>query len=195
MNVVIATWNKVKREWMERGLLRTGLPITAISNQIEDIDETEPTFRGNARLKVEAIRRGDSTSIIVGEDSGLSVEALDGFPGVKTARFLKGTDDDRAKKIIELLQGVPLSKRKAVFHSAIVVSFPDGTQVVCEGVMHGWISTKRLEEEGYGYGGIFLLSNSLVLAEQPSKDYLVFDHHRQALFQANLAIHDWLANQ
>lgn len=193
MEIVIATWNKTKREWMERGLQRTGLPIKAISKQIEDIDETESTFSGNAELKVEAVRRVDSSSLIVGEDSGLSVEALNGFPGVKTARFLKGTDDDRAKKILELLQGVPISKRKAVFHSAIVVSFPDGTQVVCEGSMHGWISTNRVE--GEGYGGIFLLSNNLVLAEQPSKEYKLFDHHRQSLFQANLAIGDWLTSQ
>lgn len=193
MEIVIATWNKLKLEWMARGLHQTGLRIKVMSEEIEDIDETESTFRGNARLKVEAVRRVDPVSIIVGEDSGLSVEILDGFPGVKTARFLEGTDADRAKKIMELLQGVPLSKRKAVFHSAIVVSFPDGTEVVCEGAMHGWISTKRIE--GEGYEGIFLLSNNLVLSAQPTEEYETLDHHRQALFQAILAINDWLANQ
>ncbi|MBU9711921.1 non-canonical purine NTP pyrophosphatase [Evansella tamaricis] len=193
MEVVIATWNKLKLEWITQGLLQTGLPIKSMSKQIEDIEETESTFRGNARLKVECVRRVDSESIIFGEDSGLSVEMLGGFPGVKTARFLEGTDDDRAKKIVELLHGVPVSKRKAVFHSSIVVSFPDGTDVVCEGSMHGWISTDRIE--GEGYGGIFLLSNNLVLSEQPSKEYTMFDHHRQALFQANLVMKDWLDNQ
>ncbi|WP_052144929.1 non-canonical purine NTP pyrophosphatase [Halalkalibacter okhensis] len=189
MEVVIATWNKSKLEWMARGLQQTGLLIKVLSNHIEDVEETEATFSGNAHLKVEAVRQVDSVSIIVGEDSGLSVEALGGFPGVKTARFMEGTDDDRARKVMELLQGVPLSQRKAVFHSAIVVSFPDGEQVVCEGCMNGWISTEVVE--GKGYGGIFLLSNNLVLAEQPSND-MMFDHHRQALFQAIVAIRDWL---
>ncbi|UOE94437.1 non-canonical purine NTP pyrophosphatase [Alkalihalobacillus sp. LMS39] len=193
MNIVVATWNKSKLKRITRGLQQTGLTINGILSNIEDIEETESTFSGNARLKVDAVRRTNLTSIIVGEDSGLSVEALQGFPGVKTARFLEGTDDDRAEKLLELLQGVPPSQRKATFHSAIVVSFPDGTYTICEGYMNGWISTTRIQ--GKGYAGIFLLSNHLVLAEQPNNEYMICNHHRQALFQAVLAIQDWLERQ
>ena len=90
-------------------------------------------------LRVSVIISKNNT-IIIGEDSGLFIDALDGFPGVKTVRWMEGTDDDRAKKILEIMKDIPERKRIASFRSSIAVLFPNGKSKIFEGVLTGFIS-------------------------------------------------------
>ncbi|QVY62637.1 non-canonical purine NTP pyrophosphatase [Cytobacillus gottheilii] len=188
MKVIVASWNPSKVKKIKHFLSEVPIEITSLSGEIEDIEETALTFEGNAALKVEAVRSHFPEDIIIGEDSGLTIDALEGFPGVKTARFSSGSDADRAEVLLEKLAYVPLSKRKAQFHSSISVSFPNGESAECHGIMPGWISN-RDNTEIQGYGDIFLLSNGKVLSEIDDSS---FNHQHQALFQAKQHILEWL---
>ncbi|WP_161598895.1 non-canonical purine NTP pyrophosphatase [Bacillus mesophilum] len=188
MKVVIASWNPSKVKKIKRFLSGVPIEITSLSREIEDIEETALTFEGNAALKVEAVRCHFPEDIIIGEDSGLTIDALEGFPGVKTARFSPGSDAERAQVLIEMLAHVPLSKSSAQFNSCVIVSFPNGESAECHGFMPGWISNSD-NAEIRGYGDIFLLSNGKVLSEI---DDSPFNHQHQALFQAKQHILEWL---
>ncbi|WP_176215232.1 non-canonical purine NTP pyrophosphatase [Cytobacillus gottheilii] len=188
MKVIIASWNPSKVKKIQRFLSEVPIEVTSLSGVIEDIEETALSFEGNAALKVGAVRNVFPKDIIIAEDSGLTINALEGFPGVKTARFSPGSDADRAHVLMEKLADVPLSKRRAQFNSSISVSFPNGESAECHGIMHGWISN-RDNKEIQGYGDIFLLSNGKVLSEI---DDSPFNHQHQALFQAKQHILEWL---
>ncbi|SDZ58634.1 XTP/dITP diphosphohydrolase [Evansella caseinilytica] len=191
MKLIIATWNKAKFTWIRDALRPLPLEAAALADTIEDIEETAATFSGNASLKVEAVRRYYPNDIILGEDSGLMINALGGFPGVKTARFLPGSDADRAKELLRRLEGLPLSKRQAQFHSAVALATPDGQGILCSGTLAGWISNRE-RTCVQGYGDIFLLCNDKVLAAAEPTQLLPLDHRRQALFQAKQHILEWV---
>jgi XTP/dITP diphosphohydrolase len=191
IKIVVATWNKVKLEQIQMVLKEVPLEITSLSKDMEDVEETAITFKGNARLKIETVKRYYPNDIIVGEDSGLTIDALEGFPGVKTARFSHGSDADRAQLLMDRLKGVPLSKRTAQFTSVVALAFPDGIVLHSKGTMDGWIA-KDIPGRLKGYGDIFLLSNDKLLTEQLEHTISPYDHRQIALFQAKQLIIDWL---
>lgn len=191
MKLVMATWNNTKLKQMEQAFRQIPLKVTSLAKRIEDIEETALTFKGNALLKVEAATQYYGNDIIIGEDSGLSIDALGGFPGVRTARFSPGNDGDRAQQLVERLSGVPLSKRTAKFTSAVAIAFPDGAHQYSQGVMGGWIA-KKAPATISGYGDIFLLSDGKVLSEHDPALISAYDHRQVALFQAKQYILEWL---
>lgn len=192
MKIILATWNKTKVHWLTNGFSILNLPIIPLDKmQIEDVEETGNTFAENALIKVNAIGVLEKT-IIIGEDSGLSIDALNGFPGVKTVRWLNGTDDDRSSKILEMMKEFPVEKRIAKFISALAVLFPDGTREVFEGRMFGSISTKLCGKKGKGYQRIFLLDNGKAISESGSAIVQKNDHRDQAMKKAVIKINEWI---
>ncbi|WP_042224418.1 non-canonical purine NTP pyrophosphatase [Oceanobacillus manasiensis] len=191
MKIVVATWNEAKLEQIQKAFKSIPLKIIALPNNVGDVEETAPTFTGNAQLKTEAIKSNFPNDIIVGEDSGLIVDSLEGFPGVKTARFAPGNDADRARILIQKLAGVSLSNRTAAFESVVAVAFPDGEVLYSQGSMKGWIR-ESVRSSLKGYGDIFLLSNEKTLSEHVSQNTTPFDHRQIALFQAKQHILEWL---
>ncbi|MGN8648052.1 non-canonical purine NTP pyrophosphatase [Gracilibacillus sp. HCP3S3_G5_1] len=190
MKVIIASWNQKKVKKIQHFFKDLPIEIAPLSSKFKDIEENADTFIENAQLKVEAVKKHFPTNIILGEDSGLTISYLEGFPGVKTARFSPGSDAHRAEKLVVKLAGVSLSNRTAQFNSSIAIAFPNGESAVCNGIMHGWISN-RINANIQGYGDIFLLSDGKVLSDY-DECYNPFNHQKLALFQAKQHIFEWL---
>ncbi|MEM8904819.1 MAG: RdgB/HAM1 family non-canonical purine NTP pyrophosphatase [Actinomycetota bacterium] len=122
---------------------------------LPDVDETEPDFIGNARLK--AIAVGEATGIAaLADDSGLEVAHLGGAPGVRSARFAGEPADDEANRrlLLERLDGV--DDRRARFRSIVMVRFPDGEEIVTEGIVDGRITTAPRGPHDFGYDQLFV---------------------------------------
>ena len=121
----------------------------------EDIIEDGDSFAENALIKAKV---GAALGYItVADDSGLSVDALGGAPGVYTARYAgeHATDADNRAHLLQNMKDVPREQRKAKFISAIACVFPDGTQFVVEGACEGEILFEEKGEGGFGYDSLF----------------------------------------
>lgn len=192
MEILLATWNKTKVDWLTKGFSTIGLKVRPLfENEIDDVEETGNTSIENALIKVRAVGTKED-SIIIGEDSILSVDALNGFPGVKTVRWSNGTDDDRSIKLLDKLKDIPESERGAKFQSAIAVLFPDGTEETFVGEMKGKISNKLIGEKGKGYQRIFILPNNKSIAQSGSALVKSGDHRDKSIKKASLKIQEWL---
>ncbi|NOY14718.1 MAG: RdgB/HAM1 family non-canonical purine NTP pyrophosphatase [bacterium] len=121
-----------------------------------DVDETGSTFFENAYLKAKAF--ADKTGLpTIADDSGLVVDALDGKPGIYSARWGK-TDKDRINKVLESLKGVPFDKRQAAFVAVMVFYHPKTlTTIKTVGKMEGFISDKPIGQGGFGYDPIMFI--------------------------------------
>ncbi|GAF18557.1 nucleoside 5-triphosphatase RdgB [Bacillus sp. JCM 19046] len=190
--VYIASWNEAKRKEIRDALSQIQGRLQLVDyNDVYDVEETGTTFEENALLKARHLSK-HTQGIIVAEDSGLVVEALNGEPGVKTARFFSGTDHDRAHKLQRRMAAVSIEKRQAYFQSVVAVLFPDGTIKTTSGVLSGWISTAPIPAKA-GYDGLFLLSNGKRLAQ--ADDVYAFTHRQIALEQAKREIKIWLVER
>jgi XTP/dITP diphosphohydrolase len=131
--------------------------VTAASLNLPEPDETESTFVGNALLK--ARHAADlSGEVALADDSGLSVAALDGAPGIFSARWA-GPDKDFAfamRRVEERLEETGSSDRRAWFTSALAVAWPDGPAVVVEGRVDGLLTFPPRGDRGFGYDPIFI---------------------------------------
>ena len=162
--IVIASGNKGKIE--EAGEILKEYKIISMKELGIDIDveENQNTFKGNAIKKAETIAEMLDGKLCIADDSGIEIEYLDGFPGVHTKRWHKGTDRERNLAIIDKLKGVPKEKRKIKFITAIALS--DGKNTICEiGEIEGWVAEKVRGENGFGFDEIFELENGKTLAE------------------------------
>ncbi len=124
---------------------------------VPDVVEDAPTLLGNARLKAAAICAATAHAAI-SDDTGLEVDALDGEPGVHTARFAgEGCSyaDNRAK-MLRVLAGVPEGSRTARFKTVAMVVWPDGRELAVEGVCEGRIAPIERGDRGFGYDSIFI---------------------------------------
>ena len=139
------------------------IPMNEIGIDV-DVEEDQETFEGNARKKAETIAKKLEGKMCLADDSGIEIEYLDGFPGVYTKRWNKGTDRERNEAIIEKLKGVQGQKRKATFTVAIALS--DGEKTVCKtGKINGFIAEMVRGENGFGFDEIFELETGKTLAE------------------------------
>ncbi len=162
--IVIASGNKSKIE-EAREILKEYKIISMKKLGIDiDVVEDQNTFEGNAIKKAETIAKILNGKLCIADDSGIEIEYLDGFPGVYTKRWHKGTDRERNLAIINKLNGVPKEKRKIKFITAIALS--DGKNTICEiGEIEGWVAEKVRGENGFGFDEIFELENGKTLAE------------------------------
>src|SRR3990167_4668282 len=155
--LLIATSNKGKiREIKE---ILAGIPYdikTLADIDIkEDIPETGKSFEENAILK--AKYAGEKSGFLtLAEDSGLEVDALAGKPGIYSARYVEGTDEDRINKILGELKEFPKEKRTARFKAVVAVYDPLENKVqIFRGVSEGYITDIPSGDNGFGYDPIF----------------------------------------
>jgi XTP/dITP diphosphohydrolase len=122
---------------------------------VPDVDETGSTLEDNARLKAVALVEATGEAAVA-DDTGLEVVALDGAPGVYSARFAGegATYADNVAKLLSSLEGV--ADRRARFLTVALARFPDGREVVAEGVVDGTISTTPRGDGGFGYDPVFV---------------------------------------
>lgn len=184
MKIILATWNNEKFKWLSHGFSKTNLPIVQINKKrIEDIEENGDTCEQNALIKVRAVGPVKD-AIIIGEDSGLFIDGLGSFPGVKTVRWMEGTDDERSIEILKRMRSIQIKKRNARFISAIALLYTAENEKVFTGKLLGSISTKLRGEQGTGYQRIFLLPDGKTLAESGSEQIRENDHRHQAINKA-----------
>jgi XTP/dITP diphosphohydrolase len=134
-----------------------GLDLGPRPPELADVDETGTTLLENARLKAAAI--ADATGeAAVADDTGLLVDALDGAPGVYSARFAGegATYADNVEKLLKELDGVAPDRRTARFETVALVRWPDGREVAATGAVDGLITTAARGDGGFGYDPVFV---------------------------------------
>jgi XTP/dITP diphosphohydrolase len=183
MRIVAATHNPGKAREIEALLNGDYEIVTAGSLNLPEPDETESTFVGNAMLKARhAAQRSGEVSLA--DDSGLSVAALEGAPGIFSARWA-GPSKDFAlamKKVEDRLDEVGSTDRRAWFTSALAVAWPDGPCVVVEGVVHGELTFPPRGGRGFGYDPIFIPEGQTLTYGEMEPAAKEADNHRTRAF-------------
>ena len=183
MKIFIATKNQKKLIELTRILIPFGFEVLSekdLDSPLEEIEETGTTFRENALLKAKAglLRTG---YISVADDSGICVDYLNGAPGIFSARYSGGNDEDNNDKLLNELEGVTAQNRGAHYTAAIACVFPDGREFTVEGKCYGKIAFERQTGNGgFGYDPLFISEKgpfSQLTAEE--KDSI--SHRGQAL--------------
>lgn len=176
---VIATHNPGKLKELQRIL--EPLHIDAVTAKLDEVEETGTTFAENAFLKADAACRQTGMPAVA-DDSGLMVDALNGEPGVYSARYAGegATDYDRITKLLTNLKNVPLEKRTAKFVSAICCVFPNGEKIEVQGECPGCIAFEPHGNGGFGYDPIFLV-NGKSFAELNASEKDAVSHRGRAL--------------
>ncbi len=176
---IIATHNKNKLNELERIL--TPLQIHIATAQLDEVDETGSTFAENAFLKAYAACR-QTGKPAVADDSGLMVDALNGAPGVYSARYAgEGASDmDRIQKLLLNLKDVPQEKRTAKFVCSICCVYPNGDKIVAQGECVGTIGFEPHGSDGFGYDPVFLV-NGKSFAQLTAQEKDKISHRGRAL--------------
>lgn len=184
MTFIIATKNKKKLAEMERILSPLG--IRAVSEKdsgfaFPEVEENGATFAENALLKARSACKVSGMPSVA-DDSGLCEDALDGAPGIYSARYAGEHGDDAANNalLLKKLGDLPIEKRTARFKCAVACAFPDGSEFTVEGVCEGCIGFEESGKGGFGYDPLFYV-NSLSFAELNDSEKDKLSHRGKAL--------------
>jgi len=193
--VVLATGNPGKVREMSALLAEFGLEVLPQSDfNIVEADETGTTFIENAIIK--AKHAATLTGLpAIADDSGLAVDALQGVPGIYSARYagVDASDRDNLLKLLDALKGVPTAQRTARFHCVLVymTHAEDPTPLVCHGSWDGIITAQPSGEDGFGYDPIFFVeSEGCTSAELSKQRKSELSHRGQALTKLLAAMHE-----
>ena len=151
--------------------------------ELHDVDETGTTFQENALLKAREMSEATGLPAIA-DDSGLCVDALNGDPGIFSARWAGKHGDNRAnlEKVLDQLQDIPDSQRSAYFICVAALHLPNGDTHCEEGRFHGWILRSPVGENGFGYDPIFRPDGLTISSAQMSaEDKDSMSHRGKAL--------------
>ena len=182
--LLLATSNPGKiREY--RSLLNDlGYQITTLAEAgiTKVVTESGNNYEQNARLKAITYTKLSQLTALA-DDSGLEVDALNGEPGVKSARFAgeAATDAERVNLLLAKLNGVPWEQRRAHFKCVIVIATPQGQSEICYGECRGMIALEAKGENGFGYDPIFFLPKiGKTMAELPLATKNKISHRARA---------------
>jgi XTP/dITP diphosphohydrolase len=178
---VLATANRDKtREIAE--ILGPSVRLLPRPDWLDDVDETGETLLDNARLKARAVAEATNRPAIA-DDTGLEVDDLGGEPGVRSARFAgeHATYEDNVNKLICSMADSP-GPRLARFRTVAVAAWPDGREVVAEGVVDGVISSRPRGQSGFGYDPVFVPDegDGRTFAEMSSGEKNALSHRGRA---------------
>lgn len=178
--VVVASKNPDKIAEMAAVLSAVDPPIAVIPGHLwADVAETEDTLEGNALLKARAVVAATGHAAVA-DDTGLEVDALDGAPGVHTARYagVSATYEQNVSKLLSEMERV--GERSARFRTAVALVTPEGDELVVEGVLEGRITHGRRGDGGFGYDPVFE-ADGRTLAEIPPEEKNSISHRALAL--------------
>lgn len=182
--LLIATKNKGKAVEFEEIFGQKGYTVKTLLDypDIEDVAETGVTFEENARLKAETISQLLQVPVIA-DDSGLMVDALDGQPGVYSARYAGEPKNDAANnaKLLATLAEMPNVSRKAKFHCTLVFARPNEESIVVHGELHGEIATVPVGDGGFGYDPLFYVPELGKTTAQLGSEKHKISHRKKAV--------------
>ena len=185
MRMIAATNNKGKLAELSAILQKMGHQIVSLSEQgaVLDVEETGTTFAENALLKAEAICKKTSLPVI-GDDSGLVVDALGGAPGVYSARYAgpSATDDENINRLLENMKDIPQERRTARFVCTLAYAVPGKNTVIFSGTCEGTIAFARRGAGGFGYDPVFLVGDKSYAEISPEQKNAI-SHRAKALEQ------------
>lgn len=188
--VIIATKNPGKAREFEDIFVRRGVAVRTLLDypEISDIEETGQSFEENAILKAETISKRLKKAV-VGDDSGLIVDALNGRPGIYSARYAGEEKNDQANidRVLNELLDIPTEARTARFYCALALAVPGQKTVTVTGVCEGRILREQKGVNGFGYDPIFYAAEKGVsMAELSSDEKNNISHRAYALKRLEL---------
>lgn len=187
MKLLVATTNQGKLLELRQLLGPLDLEVLGLE-QLDHppaVEEDGATFKDNAMKKALSLARFCGF-LTLADDSGLCVDALDGAPGVISARYAGENADDRANnaRLIKELRQIPLTRRRARFHCCIALAWPDGRCYTVEGQVDGFIIDEERGTNGFGYDPLFLVPEyGKTMAELPAETKNRISHRGRALKQ------------
>ncbi len=157
LELVLATANPDKVVEIGAILGQAGITVLPRPTDVGEVEEDGETLLDNARLKAVTLQRATGRAAVA-DDTGLEVAALDGAPGVRSARYAGegATYADNVAKLLAELERAPSRNRQARFITVAFVSFPDGTELWETGVVEGHIATEPRGSNGFGYDPVFV---------------------------------------
>ncbi|AHA05336.1 XTP/dITP diphosphatase [Pediococcus pentosaceus] len=188
--ILIATKNDGKLKEFKQIFEQKGIVVKSLKDINDDVEIVENglSFEENARLKADGYAKSIGIPVLA-DDSGLEIYALNGRPGIFSARYA-GDHNDAANnaKVLSELGGIPDEKRTATFHSTVVVRKPDGSELVANGNLRGRILAVPRGDNGFGYDPLFFVeAKNKTLAEMTREEKNKISHRA-------LAIEDLLVN-
>ncbi|MHC1692327.1 MAG: non-canonical purine NTP pyrophosphatase [Sphaerochaetaceae bacterium] len=186
MKLLFASQNLHKRDEMASVLIPHRIIMPQEAGFDYSFEEVAPTFLGNALGKAEYLYRLCGQPVIA-DDSGLSVDALEGAPGINTAgygldvfgRMLDASEKNRY--LLENLKGVPYEKRTARFICALALVFSEGREFLVQETVEGHIATQPAGIGGFGYDPVFIENHSgITMAELPEGTKNLISHRGRA---------------
>ncbi len=190
--LVLATANPDKTR--ELAALLEAFDVVPRPSDVPDVEETEDTLEGNARLKAAAVMEATG-EVAVADDTGLEVLALGGRPGVRAARYAGpgATYADNVAKLLAQLDGV--AERRARFRTVALARFPDGREVVGEGTVEGSIADRPRGANGFGYDPVFVPDDGdgRTFAEMTRAEKEAVSHRGRAFRALSSALPSFLA--
>ncbi len=184
-DIIIATGNINKLKQFQElfsGYLHLDVKGLKDLPEMPEIIEDQDTFEGNARKKAEIISQ-KLQAPVVSDDSGLVVPALNGEPGVYSARYAgeDATDEENNRKLLQRIAPIPPSQRKAYYVCAMALAIPDEQTKIVQGKCEGVIVSQPKGNQGFGYDPIFFLpSHMKTMAELSNQQKFAISHRGKA---------------
>ncbi len=204
LTLVIATRNAGKIKEIEALMADGGVQVKSLKDfpEMPEVVEDGATFRENARKKAREVAAYTGLPALA-DDSGLEVEALDGRPGVFSARYAADrtaprlpSDPDNYAKLLEELAEVPWDRRQARFVCEIVLALPSGEEITARGTCEGYIAMAPRGDQGFGYDPVFWLPRyERTVAEVGLAIKNRLSHRAQALRQLKDKLQEFLKKQ
>lgn len=197
--VLIATNNPGKAREFEALFHSKGYDIKTLKDfpEVPEIAETGTTFRENALIKASTLSK-ILNKMVLADDSGLKVEALNGEPGVYSARYAGLQKDDQANndKLLRNLKGVPLTQRTAHFHCTLALVAPGKEDLVVFGEVPGVILEEPRGKNGFGYDPLFYVPElGQTMGEMSQEEKNKISHRAAALQKLEEQWEDWIKNE
>ena len=187
VQLVLATRNAKKLAELDRLLAGAGLDVEILGSDafgdLPEIEETGSTFAENSLIKARAVSTHTGL-IAIADDSGLCVDALNGQPGIYSARWAGqgATDESNVDLVLEQIREVEPARRTAHFACAAALVLPSGEEYVVQGQVNGVLLTQRRGVGGFGYDPIFLPDGfDITTAEMTSEQKDAISHRGQAM--------------
>ena len=181
--LVLASKNPGKIRELNALLGGTGYEVVGLTADAADVEETGTTFEENALIKARAACAATGLPAM-GEDSGLAVDALGGEPGIRSARWVPGSDEDRLWALLERMEAIADGERAGRYVSCIAIVTPGGREAVVRGELEGEIGRAPRGSGGFGYDPVFVLPSGQTTAEITMAEKNAISHRGRALVKA-----------